>query len=283
MEPDAGEGWRAWPDVLDSGLIVAATRWIGKKIVVPDAQEGPGKSAERPSEGPRGILAPFTACRALATPLLMRCLVIIPLVSALACSDAPGPLPLAPADPLAAKAPSTTQRADFTITDAGLSLTSDGKGIYRNGICGVTGSNSSSVLLLAPAGATIPKSQQASCAGIAPRAATLQLAMRHVSDNPHVDDMQSPAGSGTFGVVNIKFGYGTAQATTINSSAACGTAGLRFTSVTYPGSSDVVRVDLGGGLWRMYTRPWPDNKAYCENNGVVTYWHVSFDLTAQIY
>jgi hypothetical protein len=110
------------------------------------------------------------------------------------------------------------------------------------------------------------------------------LALRHVSDNPHVDNAVSPPGSGTFNVQNVKFGFGAAQATTINASGTpfCGTLGLRFTSVTFPGSSDVVREDLGGGLWHMYTRPWPDNKAYCENGGVAAYWHVSFDLHVQI-
>lgn len=58
--------------------------------------------------------------------------------------------------------------------------------------------------------------------------------------------------------------------------------GLRFTPVTFPGTSDVARDDLGGGLWHMYTRPYPDNIGYCENDGRVAYWHVSFDLYVQI-
>lgn len=201
---------------------------------------------------------------------------------AFGCSDASvGVRPLFDAPP--AKGGTTTQRVDFTITDAGLSLVSDGKGTYQDGVCGSWGSWSNDVMFLAPNNSKIPKSQQASCTGIAPRRATVALAVKHLSDNPHVDDDQSPTGGGVYEVANVKFGFGSALATTINATTAfCGSAGLRFTPVTYPGSSDTIREDLGGGLWHMYTRPWPDNKAYCENNGVVAFWHVSFDLYAHV-
>jgi hypothetical protein len=178
----------------------------------------------------------------------------------------------------------STQNADFTINSSGMSLVSDGKGTYRHEVCGVIGAWST-ITHLAPAEGKIPKAQQASCAGIAPRKATVTLAVRHISDNPHVDDSASPVGSGAFNVLNVKFGWGAALATTINASGStpfCGTAGLRFTSATYPGTSDLAREDLGGGLWHMYTRPWPDNLGYCENNGVVRYWHVSMDMHVQI-
>jgi hypothetical protein len=191
--------------------------------------------------------------------------------------------PFDPPGALLAKGGTTTQRVDFTITDAGLSLASDGKGIYSDGVCGSWGSWAD-VLFLAPAYSKVPKSQQAACAGLAPRVATVTLAVRHVSDDPHVDDAASP-GSGTFSVQNVKFGYGAALATIINATGSmpfCGTLGLRYTSVTFPGTSDVVRDDVGGGLWHMYTRPWPDNVAYCENGGVAAYWHVSLDLHVQI-
>lgn len=205
------------------------------------------------------------------------------IAAAAACSQDPSSLPVQPDALLAKGGPgTTTQPVDFTIVDGGFSLASDGKDTYRDGTCGVLASWSSNTISLSPAGGKIPKSQQASCTGIAPRAASLTLALRHISDSPHVDDAASPPGSGAFNVLNVKFGTGTAQATTINSSAACGTAGLRFTPVTYPGTDHVVREDLGGGLWRMYTRPWPDNKAYCEFNGTPTYWHVSLDLYVQV-
>ncbi len=174
-----------------------------------------------------------------------------------------------------------TQKVDFTIGDVGTSLVSDGKGTYRNGICGVVGTWTD-ILHLAPAGASVPKAQKAACTGIAPRAATLTLAVRHVSDSPHVDDAASPAGSGVFSVQNVKFGFGSAAETTINATPSCGTLGLRFSSVTYPGSDNVIRTDLGGGLWHMYSRPFPDNRAYCANGTSVTYWHVSMDLRVQI-
>lgn len=178
----------------------------------------------------------------------------------------------------------TSVPAAFTITDAGNSLASDGKGVYTDGVCGVVAWwSSDGGFYLSTALGRIPRSQRDACAGIAPRAATVTLALRHVSDDPHVDESPSPS---AFTVVNIKFGDGAAQATTINAgnngTPICGTLGLRYTSVTFPGSSDVIREDLGSGLWHMYTRPWPDNMAYCENGGIVTFWHVSFDLYAQI-
>lgn len=214
-----------------------------------------------------------------------RWLCLAALTTAVGCSDAAVAPHLVLDEASLAKGAPSTQKVDFTITDAGMNLVSDGKGIYRDGICGVVGTWSSSGSHLGPAEGRIPKSQQASCVGIAPRAATVTLAVKHISDNPHVDDGASPPGSGVFNVGNVKFGFGTAQASTINAAGSipfCGTLGLRYTSVTFPGTSDVVREDLGGGLWHMYTRPWPDNIGYCENGGVVAYWHVAFDLYQQI-
>ena len=207
------------------------------------------------------------------------------LITAVACSDAvvSPDLPFGPA--LAKGGPTAALRADWTITDAGFNLTSDGKGDYRDGVCGASGVWGSDVTHLATDQARIPKSQQASCVGIAPRRATVTLAVRHLSDNPHVDDAAAPAGSGAFNVANVKFGWGAAMATTINASGStpfCGSLGLRYTPVTFPGTNHVVREDMGNGRWHMYTLPWPDNLAYCENDGIAAYWHVSFDLYIQI-
>lgn len=207
------------------------------------------------------------------------------LIAALGCRDAEVPSGL-PSEPSLAKGGAPlNQSADFTITDGGMGLTSDGKGTYRDGVCGVIGVWSDASTHLSPSGGKIPRSQQSSCAGISPRSASVTLAVRHLSDNPHVDDAASPAGSGTFNVGNVKFGWGSALATTINASGAtpfCGTLGLRYTPVTFPGTSNVVREDLGGGRWHMYTNPWPDNIGYCENNGAVAYWHVAMDIFVQI-
>jgi len=180
-----------------------------------------------------------------------------------------------------AKGGTTTQRADFSITDA--HLAGDGNGTYVDGTCGVWGSSTSDLVYLAPAEAKIPRSQKTSCMGIAPRTASLSLAVRHLTDSPHIDDSQSPAGSGVFDVANIKLGWGTAQAVIINALGTCETVGLRFAPATYPGTDTVVREDLGGGLWRMHTRPWPDNRAYCVIGGVATYWHVDMDVQVQIH
>jgi hypothetical protein len=181
-----------------------------------------------------------------------------------------------------AKGGPTSENVDFTITDAGMSVVSDGKGTYRNGVCGVLGTWSSDVLFLAPAGSSVPKSQKVACAGIAPRGATLNLTVRHVSDDPHVDDDQAPAGHGSYAVQNIKFGFGPAGASTVNAAGSCGSIGLRFSPITYPGSDDLIRDDLGGGRWHMYSRPWPDDVAYCDNGTSVTFWHVAVDLYVQV-
>ena len=193
------------------------------------------------------------------------------------CADAPISPP-GGTEPALAKSGPSTQRVEFTINGAGMDVTGDNKGAYRDGVCGVLGTWSD-ILFLGPVGGRITKAEQASCAGIAPRSVTFTRSLRHVSDSPHIDELETPQ---AYSVQNIKFGFGAAQATTINSSAPCGTAGLRFTSITYPGSDFVVREDLGGGRWHLYTRPWPDNRAYCEHNGVVTFWHVSFDMHVQV-
>jgi hypothetical protein len=174
--------------------------------------------------------------------------------------------------------PAAYQNVNFTITDAAMDVVSDGKGTYRDGICGVVGKWGSDVLHMAMAEGTIPKSQRASCTGIAPRRATLTLSLKHVSDSPHVDQAVAPV---AYDVGNIIFGFGSAAATVVNAAGSCGTIGLRFSPITYPGSSGTIRDDLGGGLWHLYTQPWPNNVAYC-NNGTVTFWHVSLDMTAQI-
>ncbi len=199
-----------------------------------------------------------------------------------ACTDPDSSRLLEPDVSLAKGGGTTTDYLEYTIANTGVGLGNDGKGTYRHGVCGVVGTWSSGAIHLGPAEGRIPKSQTAACAGIAPRAATLVLASKHISDSPHVDDTLSPPGSGTFAVGNVKFGTGTAQATTINSTARCGTAGLRFTPVTYPGTDNVIREDLGGGLWHMYTQAWPNNRAYCSDGTTVSYWHVSLDITLQI-
>ena len=64
---------------------------------------------------------------------------------------------------------------------------------------------SSDILHLAPAEGTIPRAQKASCTGIAPRGAVLTVSLKHVSDNPHVDQQVTAT---SYGVQNIKFGFG---------------------------------------------------------------------------
>jgi len=180
------------------------------------------------------------------------------------------------------RGPAPQYGVDYSITDAGLSLQSDGKGLYRDGVCGVVALYSINIALY-PSNGRIPKSQKVECIGVAPRTITVTLALRHISDDPHLDETVSPS---VYSVGNINVAFGPNLATIINATTngttICGTLGLRFTATGFPGSNHTVRDDLGGGLWHVYTSPWPDNKAYCENNGVAAFWHVSFDLYAQV-
>lgn len=210
-------------------------------------------------------------------------LFVVALLTTISCTDTSVTTGIDRGASLARGGPAPDPTADFTITAGPFGLQGDGKGVYGNGVCGVGGSWDGVGGAFGPSSVKIPKSQQASCAGIAPRTASVTLALRHISDDPHVDESPSPT---VWNVVNVKWGTGGNNTTTINAgnmgTPICGTLGLRFTSITYPGSSNTVREDLGGGLWHLYTRPWPDNKAYCENGGVFTYWHVSFDMYAQV-
>jgi hypothetical protein len=185
-------------------------------------------------------------------------------------------------------APFTTVPGEVTLV-AG-DLVADGKGPYRDGVCGVSArftSPAEGLFKLAPSASSIPKSQTAACAGIAPRTATLLLHTRHLNDDPHLDDSENPAGSGAFGLLNFQPYQG--AGTLINAPPACFIVGksgrvtgrgLRFDADNYAGSDDLIREDLGDGLWRISSPP--GALAWCEDNSGISRWHVNVVLLAQV-
>lgn len=223
----------------------------------------------------------------------LELLLVTGLLAALGC-DGPSGGPLAPDAQFAKGGPGPTS-APIVMTflsEDRADLMADGKGAYQNGVCGVYAvaniDASGTGYQMAPRGASIPKSQAAACAGIAPRGATMRLAVKHVSDNPHVDD-PAPTDGGTFNLVNIKLAP--LGATVINAGPACFHVdrngrimglGLRLDSQNFPGSNNLVRNDLGGGLLHVFTAPYPNNVAFCEDDSGVSYWHVVVDLQVQI-
>lgn len=208
-----------------------------------------------------------------------------------ACGDAQVD-PMGPAGPgpqLAKPPASTTYPAQVTIV-AG-DLIDDGRGAYRDGQCGVfakwTESDAGPSFNFVPAGTSIPSAQVATCGGTTPRAVTLHLHTKHLSDSPHVDDANSPAGSGVF-LMN-QFATGAGGGTKINAPPACFLVsrngrvtgrGLRFDADGYAGSSDLIRENLGNGFWRIHS---PEGAlAWCEDNSGISLWHVSVDLQVQV-
>src|SRR5262245_41058135 len=94
---------------------------------------------------------------------------LVALVSTASCSDQAYPAGVSREGSVPKGGPPAPTTAYFTITDAGLSVQSDGKGVYRTDICGVLGTWDGIGGFFGPASVKIPKSQQASCASIAPR------------------------------------------------------------------------------------------------------------------
>lgn len=203
-----------------------------------------------------------------------------------ACADTPGQD--APDVTGPQFAPFTTIPGEVILISG--DLVSDGKGPYRDGVCGVSArftNPDAGSFKLSPRAASIPKSQTAACAGIAPRTATLLLHTRHLHDDPHLDDSDNPAGSGTFGLSSFQT-YEVAG-TLINAPPACFMVsksgrvtgrGLRFDVDSYAGSDDLIREDLGGGQWRIYSPP--GALAWCEDNSGISRWHVNVELRAQV-
>ena len=215
------------------------------------------------------------------------------LFSMTACADSGEPSN-PPADFAKAGGPATTTTYPLAVTlgAAGGDLLSDGKGAYQSEVCGVNGwasfDGTNWSFIMSPTGSAIPRSEVAACTGIAPRAATMTLATKHLSDNPHLDETGS-IGSGTYNLGNIKLPP--LGGTVINAGPACfhitksgriSGLGLRLDADNYPGSNDLIREDLGGGQWHAYTAPWPNNVAFCEDDTGTSYWHVNVDITISV-
>ncbi|HEX9165385.1 MAG TPA: hypothetical protein VF862_05715 [Gemmatimonadales bacterium] len=210
-------------------------------------------------------------------------------VAVLACTEGPTVDQADPGGTGPELAPPSSSQVPLEITLApGTDLIPDGKGSYRDGVCGVfakwTDSDAGASLNFVP-GSSVPKSQIAACAGIAPRTISLALRVKHLNDDPHEDVTDGP-GSGTFAMNQFAMAVG--GGTKINAPPACflvsrtgkvSGRGLRFDADNYVGSDDLIREDQGNGLWRFYSPP--DALAWCEDNSGISLWHVVVDFTAQ--
>lgn len=221
-----------------------------------------------------------------------QCLAVALALATVSCSDL-STIPDQPTVELAKGGPpQTSLPIAMTFEDAGADLVSDGKGPYQSNVCGVAAAanldGTAWGFQMSPRGANIPKSQTAACAGIAPRSGTIRLTLKHVSDSPHVDD---PAGSGggTFSLGNLALTA--AGGSKINGPTPCyhvghngslSGLGLRLDSQNFPGSNNLIRENLGNGLWHIYTAPYPGNLAYCEGDNGISFWHVVVNIRVQI-
>lgn len=219
----------------------------------------------------------------------MRTLTCLLLATSFACAE----FPVEPAGESAiafAKGGGKPQPAPsvrLTIQDGG--VLSDGQGSYVAGECGFAGSFNIAEDLT---GANMHLSGDPEGCPAA-RSATLRLLVRHVTDDPHVDDATDPLGefaiaqfklvlTNNVGVVNASEPLpGTSAPTSCfevgNSGRKTG-RGLRFDAVNFPGSNSLVVTSLGNGAWQARTAPYPNNVAYCENDDGISFWHVDMDL-----
>lgn len=209
-----------------------------------------------------------------------------------ACGD-PSVSPTAIVAPVrtSGNAPAASPPGVVTLPVTGMSLVSDNKGDYVNNVCGVLVSGPSSTgVSLWPTGSSIPQSQTASCTGVAPRGATLTMAVQHVINVP---DMDSASVSSTYHLSNFKMGFGAnglVNVAVINAGSYCfyrakngslSGKGLRFDPVNYPKSS-YLRYKQTASSWHVYSAPYPDNLAYCEGDAGISYWHVTVDFTTNV-
>jgi len=240
----------------------------------------------------------------MKTSEILRFTVCLGLIAAgaLACSDAPvAPEPEPPT--LLARGgggggggggkPAPPPPAVFTLHDldvgeAPTGFRSDGRGPYADGACGVY----ATIFLDDTRGMSanlLPKRDSANAVATCgyAREANVHLLVRHLSDDPHVDDTSTPIGEREVFQVGVRLDGGTLL---LNTRQACfkilrsGKAsgyGLRFNPGAFPGSSPVDVAQLAAGHYRVQTRPYPDNLAFCEDNSGVSFWHVVVDFEVQ--
>lgn len=219
------------------------------------------------------------------------CFILLALVAALAACEQAPTAPTPEVDVHLAKGgnggpPNAAASVSFVIHDeldgAATGLTSDGAGAYTEGECGVDAWLDDVVAFMNPTGERVSKDEV--CA-VLPRSATVTLAVRHVSDDPHVDETLGTPLTGS--MTNIKLGHSNGRATinvplcaiTDPKSGKTSGLGLRFNPehATFPGS-DFLAVSDDGTTLRFTSKPYPDNVAGCENEDGVSYWHVDVDV-----
>ena len=148
----------------------------------------------------------------------------------------------------------------------------DSRGAYTSGECGVNaytvvGAANDLAAHMWPAAST----PAASCGGA--RSATVRMLVRHVSDDPHVDDDTNPVGDLVLGNIAVGVnGVAKINAPTLacfhSSRGGKGMSGIgmRFNTAAYPGSSYLNVTVTGDRLWHIETAPWPNNIGYCEGD-----------------
>jgi hypothetical protein len=194
---------------------------------------------------------------------------------------------LAKPQPVPGTGPISETILDFTATSEPTHLRSDGRGAYTNGVCGVNASTAGDAanelaVSLWPAAST----PAASCGGA--RSATVRMLVRHLGDDPHVDDDTTPVGDLVLGNMAVGVnGVAKINAPTLacfhssRGGRSMSGIGMRFNTAVYPGSNYLNVTVNGDRLWHIETAPYPNNIGYCEGDLGVSYWHMnlSIDIT----
>jgi hypothetical protein len=186
----------------------------------------------------------------------------------------------APTDPEASPSPAFANNGsarvpiDMAISDIATGLHSDGKGDYTDQDCGVY-AWLDGLAFMNPDASRIPRSDQQRCGDG-------RHAYAHIEGTDHelanimlrADDLQNPASA--VGTVNAGTACLFVQGKKVSGK------GLRFNPTDHPGS-DALNVTLAAdGSWRFWTKNYPDNKGWCEDESGVRLVHFDLDVTVRV-
>ena len=184
---------------------------------------------------------------------------------------------------------------EYPAADAGFKIRSDhrveylsGDGlryVYESGVCGVTGeffAFGSGDVTMDPDAATITGRQKAQCGALR----TVSVIFDQPSDGGALRSNPVATG-GFFHVFNELWQMPVGVELEVQgglNGAGCNV--LRFkpdpgrNGIAYPGSDKLLAIRVDDRTWRVYTKPHPDNKAWCAAEA--RFYHLPFELTVRV-
>ncbi len=176
-----------------------------------------------------------------------------------------------------------------TFADPGNNVTSDGRGSYVDGECGVKATFNINDARLDPDAKKINPKNQGSCGGRDPRKVMVAFTDLVGGSQPGGRD-GSTVGANFFKVnemEQVTLAHGTVLRTAVIHGAGCA-HGLRF-NLNQDSNSDEVEVTKNtDGTWTVATKPSPDDVAVCipdedkNPDELRSYYHMPFSITVRL-